>query len=112
MSVTDTRTLLDKVSVDTGKQFSNVAVDVTRLLSEEDANQWAALCGAMTSSGWHGFEVTLAYLTLTQEMLTSTGVKRLLAAGHFGFDLSTQTSEPSIAYFCLLYTSPSPRDRG
>jgi len=99
MSVTETRTLLDKVSVDASKRFSNVAVDVTRLVSEDDADQWAALCGALARSGWHGFEATLAYLTLTQAMLSDDSVKRLLASGHFGCDLSNQTSEPSIAYF-------------
>lgn len=99
MSVTQTKTLLDKVSVDTSKRFSDVAADVARLLSEDDANQWAAICGNLVGSGWHGFEATLAYLTLTQEMLSGDGVKRLLAAGHLGCDLSGQTIEPSIAYF-------------
>jgi len=99
MSVTETRTLLDKVSVDASERFNDVAVDVIRLVSEDDANQWAMLCGDLTSLGWHGFEATLAYLTLTQEMLTGDSVERLLDAGRFGCDFSTQTSEPSIAYF-------------
>lgn len=99
MSVTETSKLLDKMNLEASQQFSTVATDITRIISEDETRQWSTLCGSLANSGWHGYEATVAYLALTPALLNEYGVARLLASGRFGCDLSRQTSEPSIAYF-------------
>ena len=43
--------------------------------------------------------------------LDGYGIKMLLSSG-FEIAVISSRSTPSVAHSCLLYTSPSPRDRG
>ena len=96
------RTVLISVPRQCGKTVLDMNAGVTRLLLQEDAKVWyTAQTGQSARERW-----IKEVATPISTRLPSLGhIKR--GAGDTRLTIPTTGSE-----FCLLYTSPSPRDRG
>ena len=67
--------------------------------------------GMMTSSFAGQLVPICAYVVLAVSLNLTVGILGELSLGHAGF-MSVGAFAGTLVYTCLLYTSPSPRDRG
>ncbi|HAK53141.1 MAG TPA: hypothetical protein DCM54_14740 [Gammaproteobacteria bacterium] len=99
MSADEISEHLKEINKDTGHLFDLIAKDLVDQFASEAGDQWMALCLDMATSGWHGYEVTDAYLRLSKPLLNHVDEERLLDVGMLGRALVQQGYEPGRAYF-------------
>ena len=90
---------LAQLNVACAAVFDSVSATLQPQVHAAELEAWASICLDIAGSGWHGWESTNLYMSLTMDLVAEGGSARLLGVGRYGLSLSGFSIEPGVSYF-------------